>query len=105
MAFMRRFMPLGGHLGRSVSVMAEATPNPKSMKFVLEGGEALAAPLAKSLLKVDGVREVLLAAEHVTVTKATLADWEELQDIAADAFRAFGVPSQVLDFAARLPIP
>jgi hypothetical protein len=23
---------------------------------------------------------VLLAAEHVTVTKATLADWEELQD-------------------------
>jgi len=24
--------------------------------------------------------EVLLAAEHVTVTKATLADWEELQD-------------------------
>lgn len=49
--------------------------------------------------------QVLLAAEHVTVTKATLADWEELQDIAADAFRAFGVPSQVLDFAARLPIP
>ncbi|CAK9034505.1 unnamed protein product [Durusdinium trenchii] len=43
--------------------------------------EALAAPLAKSLLKVDGVREVLLAAEHVTVTKATLADWEELQDV------------------------
>ena len=24
--------------------------------------------------------EVLLAAEHVTVTKATVADWEELQD-------------------------
>lgn len=28
--------------------------------------------------------EVLLAAEHVTVTKATLADWEELQESLED---------------------
>jgi len=89
--------PAAPRFWRSVSVMVEATPNPKSMKFVLEGGEvlgrgtktmlfrsaeeAMQAPLAKSLLEVDGVREVLLAAEHVTVTKATLADWEELQDV------------------------
>eukprot|EP00438_Fugacium_kawagutii_P018587 Skav206606 [mRNA] locus=scaffold332:154999:156945:- [translate_table: standard] len=28
----------------------------------------------------SGSGEVLLAAEHVTVTKATMADWEELQE-------------------------
>ncbi|CAJ1403269.1 unnamed protein product [Effrenium voratum] len=42
---------------------------------------ALQAPLAKSLLELEGVREVLLASGHVTVTKATIADWEELQEV------------------------
>jgi len=75
------------------------------MKFVLDGGEvlgsgtktmlfrsaeeAIQAPLAKMLLEMDGVREVLLAAEHVTVTKATLADWEELQDVVETEINKF----------------
>ncbi|CAE7942107.1 NIFU4 [Symbiodinium necroappetens] len=96
-AFRRAFPKLHLALCRPVSVLVEATPNPKSMKFVLEGGEvlgrgtktmlfrspheAIQSPLAKSLLELDGVREVLLAAEHVTVTKSTLAEWEDLQDV------------------------
>ncbi|CAJ1444589.1 unnamed protein product [Effrenium voratum] len=91
-----RLSPLTCFL-RGISVSAEVTPNPKSMKFVLEGAdvlgrgtktmlfrsphEALQAPLAKSLLELEGVREVLLASGHVTVTKATIADWEELQEV------------------------
>eukprot|EP00439_Symbiodinium_sp_Y106_P074392 s158_g14.t1 len=91
-ALRRAFPKLHLSLCRPVSVLVEATPNPKSMKFVLEDGEcrtmlfrspheAIQSPLAKSLLELDGVREVLLAAEHVTVTKSTLAEWEDLQDV------------------------
>jgi len=74
----------------------ETTPNPKSMKFLPEGRDVLgagnktmlfrseyeagAAPLAQALFKVGGVREVMLAAQHVTVTKTALADWDELQE-------------------------
>eukprot|EP00930_Biecheleria_cincta_P054829 TRINITY_DN41222_c0_g1_i1.p1 TRINITY_DN41222_c0_g1~~TRINITY_DN41222_c0_g1_i1.p1 ORF type:complete len:222 (-),score=61.11 TRINITY_DN41222_c0_g1_i1:76-741(-) len=82
---------------RNISVSVEATPNPKSMKFVLEDSDVLGAgtktmvfrsiyeaqqaPLARSLLKLEGIREVMLAAQHVTVTKANMADWGELQEI------------------------
>mmetsp|Transcript_22024 Transcript_22024/g.41483 ORF Transcript_22024/g.41483 Transcript_22024/m.41483 type:complete len:223 (-) Transcript_22024:46-714(-) len=109
MASLRRLVPQPGawwhRLCRPISVSVEATPNPKSMKFVLEGGEvlgrgtktmlfrsaheAIQAPLAKSLLELDGVREVLLAAEHVTVTKSTMAEWEELQDVVEEQISQF----------------
>merc|ERR1712238_406627 len=73
----------------------ETTPNPKSMKFVPDDREVLgdgakakvfkdvfearSSPLASALLSQEGVREVMLAPQHVTVTKATLADWDDLQ--------------------------
>merc|ERR1719296_133096 len=74
----------------------ESTPNPRSMKFIPDGKDVLGAgtkthvfrdvyeagksPLAVMLLKLDGVREVMLASDSITVTKSTLADWDELQD-------------------------
>jgi len=77
-------------------VSMETTPNPKAMKFIPEGREVLGekaralvyrdiyeageSPLAVVLLKIDGVREVMLAADHITVTKATMAEWEAIQE-------------------------
>jgi len=78
------------------SVSMETTPNPKSMKFVPEGVDVLGkqarslvfrdiheaggSPLAMALLRIDGVREVMLSANHLTVTKATMVEWEALQE-------------------------
>jgi len=74
----------------------ETTPNPKAMKFIPEGREVLGekaralvyrdiyeagdSPLAVVLLKIGGVREVMLAADHITVTKATMVEWEAIQE-------------------------
>eukprot|EP00444_Apocalathium_aciculiferum_P002612 CAMPEP_0183391360 /NCGR_PEP_ID=MMETSP0370-20130417/6376_1 /TAXON_ID=268820 /ORGANISM="Peridinium aciculiferum, Strain PAER-2" /LENGTH=248 /DNA_ID=CAMNT_0025571065 /DNA_START=53 /DNA_END=796 /DNA_ORIENTATION=- len=78
------------------SVSMETTPNPKAMKFIPEGREVLGekaralvyrdiyeagdSPLAVVLLKIGGVREVMLAADHITVTKATMVEWEAIQE-------------------------
>lgn len=81
---------------RTVMIITEQTPNPDSLMFyplatqVLGSGaktktfanKAAAAqisPLATSLFKVHGVATVMLAARHVTVTKADFADWELLK--------------------------
>jgi len=66
------------------------------MKFVPEGAEVLGkqarslvfrdiyeaggSPLAMALLRIDGVREVMLSASHLTVAKATMVEWEALQE-------------------------
>ncbi|AYA38550.1 NifU family protein [Hymenobacter oligotrophus] len=76
----------------SVSIYAEASPNPESMKFVLnsqlvrEGvsvdypdAEAAAySPLAQELFKFDYVGRVFIAANFVTVTKTTEHTWTQL---------------------------
>mmetsp|Transcript_50982 Transcript_50982/g.114707 ORF Transcript_50982/g.114707 Transcript_50982/m.114707 type:complete len:231 (+) Transcript_50982:44-736(+) len=80
---------------RWIAIDYETTPNPRSMKFIPEGKavlgdgakstvfrsvvEAGTAPLAVNLLGIDGVREVMLAPHHVTVTKSAVADWDELR--------------------------
>ncbi|CAE8637836.1 unnamed protein product, partial [Polarella glacialis] len=86
-----------GHFARCLEVHAEVTPNPKTMKFLPEGKDVLGAgtktytfrsaedasesALARKLLEMDGIREVMLAAQHITVTKAALADWDELHEV------------------------
>merc|ERR1711974_350068 len=45
--------------------------------------------LALQLLKLDGVREVMLSPQHVTVTKATLTEWEEIQEQVEEAMGQF----------------
>ncbi|WP_400193605.1 NifU family protein [Hymenobacter sp. B81] len=76
----------------SVSIYAEASPNPESMKFVLnaqlvsEGvsvdypsaAEASNSPLAQELFKFDYVGRVFIAANFVTVTKTTDHAWTQL---------------------------
>jgi Fe-S cluster biogenesis protein NfuA len=75
-----------------VSIYAEASPNPESMKFVLnthflsEGVsvdypnlEAAAnSPLAQELFNFDYVGRVFIAANFVTITKTTEHQWAHL---------------------------
>ncbi len=74
-----------------VTVYAEATPNPASMKFVLnnyilqEGsveytnpGQTGNSPLAKQLFSFSGISSVFITANFVTLTKNTDVDWYEL---------------------------
>lgn len=77
---------------KTVSVYAEANPNPESMKFVMnvtfmpEGQSvdyptlesALESPLAQELFNFDYVSRVFIASNFVTVTKSTSIEWVKL---------------------------
>lgn len=77
---------------KSVSVYAEANPNPESMKFVLsttllpEGvsvdyptlESAANSPLAQELFNFDYVSRIFIASNFVTVTKNTEVQWVQL---------------------------
>ena len=83
-------------LSRPVSIFTEGSPNPNSMKFVVnfelvpEGlsfdyatpGDALlegkASPLAVALFGFDFVRRVFISANFVTVTKDDETDWDDV---------------------------
>lgn len=75
-----------------VSIYAEASPNPESMKFVLNAQlladgvsvdypnvEAAAnSPLAQELFNFDYVGRVFIAQNFVTITKVTDLQWAQL---------------------------
>ncbi len=74
-----------------VTVYAEQTPNPETLKFVVNqhvsrGGsfdfptkeEAEKSPLAKALFELPYVRGVFIAADFITVTKDPEYTWAEL---------------------------
>jgi Fe-S cluster biogenesis protein NfuA len=78
----------------SVNIQLEWTPNPNTLKYVvdrqllnsgavnmtsLEQAEAR-SPLAAKLLKVKGVVGVMLGTNFITVTKGDDGEWDELND-------------------------
>jgi len=110
--------PLGR---RFVSISSEPTPNPESLIFypaqrhVLGKGvkplifsskyDVSASPLAGALFKVKGVDGVMLAAEHVTVTKTAQADWELIQPdikLVMSQFFSTGLPVARADAIERV---
>lgn len=81
-----------------VEVSLEFTPNPNTLKFVvnqalLEKGAANYSnresagnsPLAQKLFDVAGVAGVMIGHNFVTVTKGDEGDWEQLHQAARDA--------------------
>jgi Fe-S cluster biogenesis protein NfuA len=82
---------------------AERTPNPNSIKWVLnrtlapdaggvEFGEPVAAdvsPVAASLFGVDGVEGVYLGSDFVTVSKASGAEWTDLAPPIVEALQSW----------------
>ena len=74
-----------------LTVRAEATPNPNSLKFTAnrilwEGraqtfsspDQALTAPLARKLLAIPGVKSVFFLRDFVTITREPGAGWEPI---------------------------
>jgi len=85
-----------------VAVYAEATPNPASMKFVLnrnllsEGSveflkkdDAINCPLAYQLLSFSGISSVFMTANFITLTKSSALDWYEFITIMREFIRDY----------------
>jgi Fe-S cluster biogenesis protein NfuA len=94
-----------------VSVYAESTPNPNSMKFVFNlyintvgpvefnsFKAAQASPLAAQLFEFPFVTGVFIAANYITVTKGAFVDWEEVMLELRDFLRNYvAAGGKVLD--------
>ena len=73
-----------------VSVYGETTPNPASLKFVVNKGltkttvefknidEAQASPLAQELFKFHYVKEIFISENYVSITKYDSITWDEI---------------------------
>lgn len=76
------------------TITTSPTPNPNSLKFSIEGvrliedglqafgsaREAEADPLGSSLFSLDGVANVFIVPDFVTVTKHPAASWNRLAE-------------------------
>ena len=85
-----------------VNIYAESTPNPASMKFVLnsyileEGSveytskeQAIECPLAMQLFSFSGVGGVFIAANFITISKNNDIDWYELIPIFREFIKSY----------------
>ena len=79
-------------------IQVETTPNPLTLKFLpgrpvtKEGtvfyqneSEALNSPLAKRIFAVEGVNNVFLASDFITITKEKNLDWQVIKTMALGA--------------------
>jgi len=80
---------------RSMFIQTEQTPNPKSLKFLpgtsvlpaefgigmdfRKGDKATNSPLAKTLMRINGVEGVYLGNDFITVSKADSVTWAQLK--------------------------
>ena len=87
---------------RVISIYAELTPNPNTMKFVanvllLEGGvveyhnkpEAVNCPLASQLFDFTGVKSIFITNNFITVTKDAGIDWYDITNILREFIKGF----------------
>ena len=74
-----------------IEVRPEATPNPNAIKFTLDrpltegraqtfraGSDPAESPLGARIFALDGVTNVFMTADFVSVTKEGDIDWQEL---------------------------
>lgn len=83
----------------SVNIQLEWTPNPNTIKYVVDrqlipsGAVAFKSresaegrsPLAHKLLGIEGVSAVMLGTNFVTVTKGEAGEWDEMNDQVMEA--------------------
>jgi len=87
---------------KPVVIYLESTPNPASMKFVvnkmiLEEGsveyqdekDAVNCPLAVALFKFSGVESVFIASNFITVSKVQSIEWFDIQHILREFIKGF----------------
>lgn len=83
-----------------IDVTPEATPNPNAVKFTLDrastdkrsetfraGSDPADSPLGARIFALDGVTNVFLVSNFVSVTKEDGADWNELVPRVIDELR------------------
>ncbi|MBL7885452.1 MAG: NifU family protein [Flavobacterium sp.] len=73
-----------------ISVYSETTPNPFTLKFVVNRlitkkaieckniDETAASPLAKELFKFPFVKEIFIDENYITITRYEIASWDEI---------------------------
>jgi hypothetical protein len=84
-----------------VDVTPEGTPNPNAIKFSLDrpaterrsetfraGSDPESSPLGHRIFQLDGVTNVFLTSNFVSVTKEDGADWDELIPDVIEAIEA-----------------
>jgi hypothetical protein len=84
----------------AVEVNVSTTPNEHAMKYTLncqaiESGyktfknaqESADSPVAKALFAIDGVEQVFLMADFVTVNKKADAKWSNMEGAVLDAIK------------------
>lgn len=95
MRFWKKSSPTG--------LQSHPTPNPNSLKFTASGqtfipkgllsfrsAEAAAAhPLAAALFAIEGVCDVLILPEFVTVTKRPEVSWKTVEPAVMDVLRTY----------------
>ena len=85
-----------------VVITPEGTPNPNAVKFTLdrpaterrsetfrEGSDAADSPLGAKIFALDGVTNVFLTANFVSVTKDAGMDWDELLPAVIEQIEAY----------------
>lgn len=84
-----------------VAVTPEGTPNPNAIKFTLDrpatekrsetfraGSDPESSPLGHRIFQIDGVTNVFMTADFVSVTKEDGADWDEVVPSVVEAIEA-----------------
>ena len=84
-----------------IDVFPEATPNPNAVKFTLDrpavegrsqtfraGSVPAESPLGARLFALDGVTNVFMVSNFVSITKEDEADWNELVPLVIDELQA-----------------
>jgi len=84
-----------------IDVTPEPTPNPNAVKFTLDrpaiegrsqtfraGSDPAGSPLGARLFALDGVTNVFMVSNFVSVTKEDDADWNELVPLVIDELQA-----------------
>jgi Fe-S cluster biogenesis protein NfuA len=87
---------------KPITVYAELTPNPNSIKFVadvmlLQGGtveyqakaDAINCPLASQLFDFTGVKSVFITSNFITISKQNDIDWFDVTNILREFIRGF----------------
>jgi hypothetical protein len=83
------------------TIRTETTPNPNSLKFTAPDGaflddgmaafstpdEAQGHPLGEPLFAIDGVDDVFLTPQFVTISKQPSADWADLTPSITDTLQ------------------
>ena len=85
----------------AVEVTVSTTPNEHAMKYTLNcpaiasgyktyknSKESEDSPVAKALFAIDGVEQVFLMADFVTVNKTAAAKWSDMESAVLEAIKA-----------------